>query len=112
MQHLISRALLVGMTASGALMLAGFVLYALQPSWHDTAIPAFSASLIHGSAGDVARNPFVYLYAGILVLMCTPIVRVCIGIIGFARERDWRYVVISAIVLTVIAISMALSIVH
>ena len=112
MQRLISRVLMIGMALSGSLMIVGFALYAFQPSWYGAAIPPFGRNLLAGGPGAVALNPYLYLYGGILLLMCTPIVRVCIGIGGFAREKDWRYVAISTAVLAVIALSIVLSIVH
>jgi uncharacterized membrane protein len=39
------------------------------------------------------------LYIGILMLIATPILRVLLGLFSFARERDWMYVVVSALVL-------------
>ena len=112
MQHAISRTLMAGMSVSGVLMAAGFALYAAQPSWHDAGVPAFDRALLAGGSMQALLNPFLYLYAGILVLMCTPVVRVCISVAGFARERDWRYVAISSVVLAVIAVSVALSVAH
>lgn len=43
---------------------------------------------------------------GLLVLVATPIARVIFAIIGFARERDWLYTVVSLIVLAVLAFSL------
>lgn len=43
-----------------------------------------------------------WIQFGVLVLMLTPIIRVVLSIIDFARQRDWLYVVITAIVLLVI----------
>jgi uncharacterized membrane protein len=36
---------------------------------------------------------------GILLLIATPVMRVFLGLFSFARERDWMYVVVSALVL-------------
>jgi uncharacterized membrane protein len=43
---------------------------------------------------------------GLLVLIATPIARVVFAIIGFARERDMLYTVISLIVLAILAFSL------
>ena len=61
---------------------------------------------------ELLASPQFYLYSGILLLMATPIVRVLFTIYGFAKEKDWRYTIISSIVLAVIFISIAFSIVH
>jgi uncharacterized membrane protein len=39
---------------------------------------------------------------GILLLIATPILRVAFSLIGFALERDRKYVMITAIVLTLL----------
>ncbi len=112
-ERIVSRTLMGGITVSGTFMLAGFLLYAFQPAWHDVPIPAASWDLLRGlPAASAAGNPFLYLYAGILLLMATPIVRIMITAWTFWKEGDMRYVWISLIVLTVIGISIGFSVVH
>lgn len=43
---------------------------------------------------------------GLLVLIATPIARVIFAVVGFARERDILYTVISLIVLAILAFSL------
>jgi uncharacterized membrane protein len=43
----------------------------------------------------------------VLLLIATPIARVVFALIGFARQRDWMYVGVSAIVLALLAYSLA-----
>ena len=43
---------------------------------------------------------------GLLVLVATPIARVIFAIIGFARERDLLYTIVSLIVLGILAFSV------
>jgi uncharacterized membrane protein len=43
---------------------------------------------------------------GLLVLIATPIARVVLAIVGFARERDTLYTFISLIVLAILAFSL------
>jgi uncharacterized membrane protein len=42
----------------------------------------------------------------LLILIATPIARVIFAVIGFARERDMLYTIISLIVLAVLAFSL------
>jgi uncharacterized membrane protein len=42
---------------------------------------------------------------GLLVLIATPVLRVAVSIVGFAYERDRRYVVITSIVLALLIVS-------
>jgi uncharacterized membrane protein len=43
---------------------------------------------------------------GLLVLIATPIARVIFAIVGFARERDMLYTVISFVVLAILVLSL------
>ena len=43
---------------------------------------------------------------GILLLVATPVLRVVLGLISFARERDWMYVLVSALVLGALLVGM------
>jgi uncharacterized membrane protein len=52
-----------------------------------------------GSGGSI-------IALGLLVLVATPIARVIFAIIGFARERDLLYTVVSLIVLGILAFSL------
>jgi uncharacterized membrane protein len=92
------------------------VLFAAQPSWYGAAIPvadhAWLSGLFSQPLAAVLLNPFVYLYAGIFALMFTPILRLFVTGWTFYIERDWRYVSITLIVLTVIGISIVFSVSH
>ncbi len=43
--------------------------------------------------------------AGLLVLIATPVLRVAVSILAFARQRDWTYVALTTFVLMVLLIS-------
>lgn len=43
---------------------------------------------------------------GLLLLIATPIARVIFSIAGFARQRDWLYVAITLVVLTLLSYSL------
>jgi uncharacterized membrane protein len=53
-------------------------------------------------------DPAAYLSLGIVVLIATPFVRVAGTIVAFARERDRRYVLVTAVVLVVMCASVLL----
>ncbi len=46
---------------------------------------------------------------GLLVLISTPIVRVLLSVIGFVRERDWMYVLITLTVFSLLCYSLVAS---
>jgi uncharacterized membrane protein len=43
---------------------------------------------------------------GLLLLIATPIARVMFSVIGFVRQRDWMYVMITLAVLVLLAYSL------
>jgi uncharacterized membrane protein len=48
-------------------------------------------------------DPVILMFAGLLMLMFTPILRVITAVYGFAMERDWRFVVVSSVVFILLA---------
>jgi uncharacterized membrane protein len=52
-----------------------------------------------GSGGSI-------IALGLLALIATPIARVILAVVGFARERDWLYTAVSLIVLAILAFSL------
>lgn len=50
--------------------------------------------------------------AGLLVLIATPVLRVAVSIVAFAVQRDWRFVVMTAIVLVNLLISFLIGQLH
>jgi uncharacterized membrane protein len=48
-------------------------------------------------------DPVMLMFAGLVMLMFTPILRVITAIYGFAMERDWRFVVVSSVVFILLA---------
>jgi uncharacterized membrane protein len=43
------------------------------------------------------------MFAGLVFLMFTPILRVITAVVGFGVERDWRFVFVSTVVLFLLA---------
>jgi uncharacterized membrane protein len=76
-------------------------------AYHEHA-PAFPDTLSDVINGLLAFKPYAIITAGLLVLIATPIMRVAVSIIAFAREHDWLYVSITAFVLAVLLLSLAI----
>jgi uncharacterized membrane protein len=53
-------------------------------------------------AGVLRGDSISIIQLGVLLLIATPIARVLISVIGFARERDWMYVACSLLVLALL----------
>jgi uncharacterized membrane protein len=96
-EHKASRVLQAGIWSSGILMATGLLLALLQ---------GVEASQGNTTVSQILRfvlaepgHPLAFLYAGLLVLMFTPVLRVITALIGFAEEGDRRFVVVSTAVL-------------
>ena len=57
-----------------------------------------------GPSGDPRAARLIW--AGLLILVATPVARVIFSLTAFAMQRDWSYVVITSIVLAVLAYSL------
>lgn len=109
MQQLIGTALRVGvMTACSIALISGLyylVVHGTEPVPNYTTFQGEPSSLTSikgifmGLLHFEAKN---WMQLGVIVLMLTPIMRILLSLIDFARERDWLYVSITAIVFLVI----------
>jgi len=60
---------------------------------------------------NVGLASHLFLQAGVLVLLATPIMRVIVTVVEFFAERDWVFVVLTAIVLVELAGSIVAALV-
>lgn len=101
-ERMVSRVLTAGIALSVVLMAIGLVLGVLAGDGVSRGVVAL-ADLPRELA---ALDPAAYLSAGLIALIATPFVRVAGSIVAFARERDYRYVLVTAIVLAVMCVSV------
>jgi uncharacterized membrane protein len=104
----ISNMLRDGVLLSAAIIVMGVIMFFARYSMNVADAHPFPHSLgavISGIARADARSVIVL---GLLVLLMTPVLRVAVSIVAFAIERDWCYVVITAIVLCVLLLSFFL----
>ncbi len=104
----ISNILRIGVLLSASIVAVGVVTFYVRDAMFGADIRPFPHSLgavISGVAQGDARSVIVL---GLLVLLVTPVLRVAVSIITFALEDDWRYVVITSIVLIVLLLSFFL----
>ena len=78
LEHAVGRVLRIGVTTSSMFLALGVALSLLAP---------------------VAVAGGVLLQVGLIILMATPVGRVVVSVIEYARERDWLFVVLTSIVL-------------
>jgi uncharacterized membrane protein len=110
MDRIISVVLRGGVLLSAGLLILGAALYLVRVLWGGA--PAKPLSFPH-TLGDVFYglghgDPVAILALGLIVLLLTPVARVLISIFAFARERDWLYVGITALVLLILLVSFLL----
>jgi uncharacterized membrane protein len=116
---LISTLLRVGVIASLLVVIAGTVVtFIHHPDYiHSTGetarlttpsraeFPRTIGQIIHGLRGGEGRS---IVAVGLLLLIATPVLRVAVSIFAFVYERDWKFVVITIIVLVVLLFSFIL----
>lgn len=109
MQQLIGNALRIGVTTACIIALVSGIYYLIAhgaepvPNYkvftHEPQSYTTFGGIISGVLQFQAKN---WIQLGVIVLMLTPIVRIILSLIDFARERDWLYVSITAIVFLII----------
>lgn len=62
--------------------------------------------------GLLQFDPYQIMMLGILILVLTPLLRVVFGLLGYIKEKNRLYVVITLLVLLIIGISMLLGAKH
>jgi uncharacterized membrane protein len=118
MELMISYLLRGGVIASVAIILFGVVvmfvrhpIYLTSPAELDRLVTpgaAFPHTLadLWTMLGEFHGRAIVTL--GLLVLIATPVLRVAASVVLFAMQKDWTYTLITAIVLTLLLLSLAL----
>ncbi|HZY71122.1 MAG TPA: DUF1634 domain-containing protein [Thermoplasmata archaeon] len=102
MRRGITRVLRLGLAAAVVLLLVGGIL--LYARGGPGATPRGFGS---GLAPALAQgSPSGFLYLGALVLLATPLVRVALSSILFARGRDWAFTVITVVVLAILLLTV------
>jgi uncharacterized membrane protein len=105
-----SRVLRLGVWVSASLMILGLVIATIFPSF---IVPVST----NPSLGNLAErlfsttfDPVTLMFAGLVMLMFTPVLRVITAVFGFALERDWRFVVVSSLVFLMLLVEILYSI--
>jgi uncharacterized membrane protein len=111
-EQLLGNLLRTGVLLAAAVVLLGGVLYLVQ---HGGARP--DHGVFHGEPADLRHPSGIIARAlrldgrgivmvGLLMLVATPVARVAMSVVGFLRERDFLYVVLTLIVLAVLLFSL------
>jgi uncharacterized membrane protein len=108
----LGKLLRVGVVIAAIIVLAGGVAFLARPTQ-----PRADYRVFHGegpamtSVGGVVRGalgmePLAVIQFGLLVLIATPVARVLFSMLGFALEKDWMYVGVTAVVLVILVYSL------
>lgn len=103
LNDLVGYTLRIGVIISIALIIIGFILVSNNPSFPQLMSPTsrVNTSVINPAtvpSGAFKGNGLDLILLGLMVLIATPVARVLIGIIKFAREKNTLYTVITLIV--------------
>jgi uncharacterized membrane protein len=114
MNVIIGNVLRYGVLVSAAVILLGTIGLASSIGSSDVSLQYVSTIPHDGIdltppgllSGLVSFTPFSWIELGVILLIATPVSRVLISVFLFAAERDGTYVVITAVVLTLLLFSM------
>lgn len=109
-ERILALVLLVGVGVSAVLVLSGFVT-SFAVGWTGSLL---NEPVAESATTDFSRllerlgvlQPLALAQLGLLVLIGTPVFRVAVSIVGFAREHDRLYVALAALVLVLLAVSL------
>ena len=108
----LAKVLRTGVLLSAAIVAGGGVVFLAshgleQPSYHVFRGEPVSLLSVRGIVNEAVhlRGPGL-VQLGLLLLIATPIARVVFSMAGFARQRDWLYVTITAVVLALLSYSL------
>jgi uncharacterized membrane protein len=108
LERILGNLLRAGVMVSGAVVLAGGILYLFR---HGSAVPHYRvfngepSELRHVSrlvSEALALQGRGLIQFGLLLLVATPVARVLFSLVGFAIQRDRTYVAVTLIVLAVL----------
>lgn len=102
-----SRILRAGVTISAIIIGTGFILFLItgESGYPGDTYPYTVSTLF---SGLVAFKSYAIILFGLLCLLLTPIMRVVMSVFIFWKEKDYTYVKITLLVLTILIIGMLL----
>jgi uncharacterized membrane protein len=112
LENVLGNLLRIGVFLSGLVVLGGGALYLVRHGREPFVYEIFrgepsnlrSIEGIIDSVKSVSARGIIQL--GLLMLIATPVARVAFSVGGFALEKDWKYVVMTLVVLTVLVYSI------
>ena len=102
----------IGVSIAAGVILVGGLLYLVHgnvqaPNYrHFHSAPQEALSIRGTLTGVVHGSSLSIIQLGVLLLIATPIVRVAFALVGFLREGDRLYGLVSAVVLAILSFSL------
>ncbi len=112
LEDTLAKVLLSGVIGAALVVLAGGILYLFR---HGGSPPDYrnfrgESSQLRGLAGILrevaAGRGRGLIQLGLVLLIATPVARVALSLVAFARERDWVYGIFTLIVLATLVMSL------
>lgn len=109
LELVIGKAIKYGVIASAVIILAGLAAFIITGSsgYQGNYYPTNILTILRDCA---ALKPYAIMMTGIMLLILTPVIRVGVSILVFAKEHDRKYVLITAFVFVVLIISFFLGV--
>ena len=109
---IVAGVLIAGVTVAAVLIAAGFVT-SLLVGWQGSLTGAATATDAATAFADMGGNllavrPIGLAQLGLVALLATPVLRVAASVLAFSLEGDRLYALITAVVLTVLLVSIFL----
>ncbi len=112
MDEIIGRLLQAGVILAAAFVLAGGAVYLAR---HST--PATNYRVFQGEPEELRTATGIFhealtlhgrglIQLGLMILIATPIARVAFSVVAFLYQRDWKYVVVTLLVLGLLLYSL------
>jgi uncharacterized membrane protein len=107
LERSIARLLTIGTYASVALLVVGVVLMLASGIGPRSGGPAFDPTTLVPDL--LALRPAGFLWLGLVVVVATPAARVLASLVGYVRRGERSMTIVAALILVVIALSVALA---
>jgi uncharacterized membrane protein len=111
-QRTLGSLLRIGVILAAGFVLAGGAFYLLRHAGDHPDYSRFSGepedltSVTGVARAALALRPRGLIQFGLLLLIATPVLRVAVSLVSFARERDRVYVRLTALVLLILLLSL------
>jgi uncharacterized membrane protein len=106
MEQTLGNLLRIGVVVSAAVVLVGGTMFLIHHGWERAdyrnfgqGAPLETRSISGIWSETLALHARGVIQLGLLLLIATPVLRVAFSVLGFARQRDWLYVLLTLIVL-------------